>query len=65
MSPKVRDSIYIALAIVNTALLVATQQNLVAAPYAHYVALASVLVAGMLPKFLAPAQPPSDPPAAA
>ncbi len=54
MSPRVRDSIYIALAIINTALLAATNQSLVPSQYAHWVALASLVVAGMMPKFMAP-----------
>ncbi len=61
MSPKVRDTIYIALAVLNTALLAASSQNAVPQAYAHYVALASLIVAGMLPKFMAPA--PTLPPA--
>ncbi len=62
MSPKVRDSIYIALAIINTALLTASEQSLVPTAYAHYVALASVLVAAMLPKFMAPTLLPAPAP---
>ncbi len=61
MSPKVRDTIYIALAVLNTALLAAAEQSAVPTQYAHYVALASLIVAGMLPKFMAPQLPPAGP----
>ena len=61
MSPKVRDSIYLALAVLNAALEAMTRQDVLPAQYAHYVALASILVAAMLPKFLSPPMVPAAP----
>ncbi len=61
LSPKVRDTIYIALAILNTGLLTASEQSAVPTQYAHYVALASLVLAAMLPKFMAPTLPPAGP----
>ncbi len=65
LSPKVRDTIYIALAITNAALLAASEQNAIPAAYGHYFAIASLLVASMMTKFMAPAPPaPPAPPGA-
>ncbi len=62
MSSKVSNGIYIFLGILNAALLAATQQNMVPVQYAHYVALASIVVAGALKSFMpGPAEaPPAD-----
>lgn len=66
MSPKVRNSIYVALGVVNTVLLVCSQQNAIPVQYAHYVALASIVVAAVMKEFgsdaaAAPAAPPAAP----
>ena len=54
MSAKVRDSVYIILALLNTVLLTCTQQNLIPVQYAHYAALASIVVAALMKEFGAP-----------
>ncbi len=60
MQNKTLYALYTMLGVVNTVLLAATQQNLVPVQYAHYVALASIVVAGALKSFLpTPPAPPA------
>ncbi len=67
MSPKVRDTVYIALGLLNMTLMICVQENAFAgAPQvAHWVAVASFVTAALMKKFLEPAAalptPPPDP----
>jgi hypothetical protein len=65
MNTNQRNLVYLALGILNAALLAADQQGAVPAQYAHYAALASFLLAALLKEFGAkdadpPAAPPTD-----
>ena len=62
MTPKVRDSIYIGLGLLNATLMICVQQNAFAdAPkVAHWVAIASFVSAALMKKFMEPA-PPANP----
>ena len=51
MPPKVQDDIYIALFMANAALTACTETGVLPATWGHYAALASLVIAAMLPKF--------------
>ncbi len=60
LSPKVRNGLYIALVLLNTVLAVLSGENAMPAAYAHYVALASLVVAALMKQFGAPELPPAQ-----
>ncbi len=61
LSPKVRNSIYLALFLVNGTLAALVQQGSVPVAYAHWAALASLVLAAAMKQVLA--QDPPPPPA--
>ncbi len=64
LSPKVRNSIYLALFLVNGTLAALVQQNVVPVAYAHWAALGSLVLAAAMKNVLAQDPPPAAPPAA-
>ncbi len=64
LSPKVRNGIYVTLVLLNAVLAVASEQSIIPSAYAHFVALGSLLVTGLMKQFGAPEVPvaaPADP----